>query len=58
MTQHERSKVLLPPMAMHAETTPCVVRGEGCYLYTEDGRKILDMASGIATNASATATPR
>ena len=51
MTQHERSKVLLPPMAMHAETTPCVVRGEGCYLYTEDGRKILDMASGIATNA-------
>ena len=51
MTQHERSKVLLPPMAMHAETTPCVVRGEGCYLYTDDGRKILDMASGIATNA-------
>ena len=51
MTQHERSKVFLPPMAMHAETTPCVVRGEGCYLYTEDGRKILDMASGIATNA-------
>ena len=58
MTQHERSKVLLPPMAMHAETTPCVVRGEGCYLYTEDGRKILDMASGIATNALAHCHPK
>jgi len=38
-------------MAMHDKSTPCVVKGEGCYLYTEDGRKILDFASGIATNA-------
>ncbi|WP_375426992.1 aspartate aminotransferase family protein [uncultured Sphingomonas sp.] len=27
------------------------VRGEGCYLYGEDGRKFLDFASGIAVNA-------
>ena len=50
-TQHERSQYTVPPMAMHSATTPCVVRGEGCYLYTEDGRKIIDMASGIAVNA-------
>ncbi|WP_369283322.1 aminotransferase class III-fold pyridoxal phosphate-dependent enzyme [Oscillibacter sp. GMB15532] len=51
MTQHERVQSLMPPMAMHDKSTPCVVKGEGCYLYTEDGRKILDFASGIATNA-------
>ncbi|MPM19394.1 5-aminovalerate aminotransferase DavT [bioreactor metagenome] len=51
MTQHERAQSLMPPMAMHDKSTPCVVKGEGCYLYTEDGRKILDFASGIATNA-------
>ena len=51
MTQHERCIPLMPPMALHSDTTPCVVKGEGCYLYPEDGRKILDMASGIATNA-------
>ena len=27
------------------------VRGEGCYLYGEDGTKALDMAAGIAVNA-------
>ena len=27
------------------------VRGEGCYLYGEDGSKALDMAAGIAVNA-------
>ena len=27
------------------------VRGEGCYLYGEDGTKALDMAGGIAVNA-------
>ena len=51
MTQNERLQKLMPPMALHADTTPCVVRGEGSYLYTEDGRKILDFASGIACNA-------
>ena len=51
MTQNERLQNLMPPMALHADTTPCVVRGDGSYLYTEDGRKILDFASGIACNA-------
>ena len=51
LTQNERSQATVPPMALHSATTPCVVKGEGCYLYTEDGRKILDMASGIAVNA-------
>ena len=51
MTQNERLQNLMPPMALHSDTTPCVIRGEGCYLYTEDGRKILDFASGIACNA-------
>lgn len=51
LTQNERSQITVPPMALHSATTPCVVKGEGCYLYTEDGRKILDMASGIAVNA-------
>lgn len=51
LTQNERSQATVPPMALHSATTPCVVRGEGAYLYTEDGRKILDMASGIAVNA-------
>ena len=27
------------------------VRGEGCYLFDEDGRRLLDFASGIAVNA-------
>ena len=28
-----------------------VERGEGCYLFTTDGRKYLDMFSGLAVNA-------
>ena len=51
MTQAERCKAVMPPMALHGDDAPCVVRGEGCWLYTEDGRKILDFASGIACNA-------
>jgi acetylornithine/N-succinyldiaminopimelate aminotransferase len=34
------------------------VRGEGCYLYGEDGRKFLDFASGIAVNALGHGHPR
>ena len=51
LTQNERSQATVPPMALHSAATPCVVKGEGCYLYTEDGRKILDMSAGIAVNA-------
>jgi len=47
MTFSERCKKVMPPVAARS-TDLGVVRGQGCYLYTEDGRKILDFASGIA----------
>lgn len=34
-----------------------VDRGEGCYLFTKDGRKYLDMFSGLAVNALGYAHP-
>ncbi len=34
-----------------------VVRGEGCYIYTSDGKKYLDMFSGLAVNALGYAHP-
>ena len=34
------------------------VRGEGCYLFDEDGRRFLDFASGIAVNALGHGHPR
>lgn len=34
-----------------------VERGEGCYLYTHDGKKYLDMFSGLAVNALGYAHP-
>ena len=34
------------------------VRGEGCYLYGEDGTQYLDMAAGIAVNALGHGHPR
>ncbi len=34
-----------------------VDRGEGCYLYTKDGRRYLDMFSGLAVNALGYAHP-
>lgn len=36
----------MPPMANRV-TDLGIVKGEGCYLYTDDGRKILDFAAGI-----------
>lgn len=29
---------------------PCAVRGQGCYLYTEEGRQVLDGCSGAAVS--------
>jgi 4-aminobutyrate aminotransferase len=37
----------MPPVAKRA-TKLGVVKGKGAYLYTEDGRKMLDFASGVA----------
>ncbi|MGN0144998.1 MAG: aspartate aminotransferase family protein [Clostridium sp.] len=44
---YERCKKVMPPVAGRA-TTIGVKKGEGVYLYTEDGRKIIDFASGVA----------
>lgn len=43
----ERCKKVMPPASGRA-TTLSVVKGEGCYLTTDDGKKILDFASGVA----------
>lgn len=48
-SMYERSKKVMPPVANRA-TTLGVVKGEGSYLYTETGEKILDFASGVAVN--------
>lgn len=48
-TMYERCKKVMPEAANRA-TTLGVVDSKGCYLYTEDGREILDFASGVAVN--------
>lgn len=44
---YERCMKVMPPVVKRA-TTMGVTKGEGCYLCSEDGRKILDFASGVA----------
>lgn len=44
---YERCMNVMPPVVKRA-TTMGVTKGEGCYLWSEDGRKILDFASGVA----------
>lgn len=46
-TLFERCQKVMPPVANRA-TQMGVVKGEGCYLTSEDGREILDFASGVA----------
>lgn len=48
-SMYERCMEVMPAVANRA-TTLGVVDSEGCYLYTEDGRKVLDFASGVAVN--------
>lgn len=48
-SMYERCKKVMPAVANRA-TTLGVVDSKGCYLYTDDGRKILDFASGVAVN--------
>jgi 4-aminobutyrate aminotransferase len=43
----ERAKKVLPPAAARS-TRLGVVKGQGSYLYGEDGQKYLDFASGVA----------
>lgn len=47
MTLAERAKKVMPPMANRV-TDLGIDHAKGCYLYTDDGREILDFASGIA----------
>lgn len=49
MSMYERCNRVMPAVANRA-TTLGVVDGEGSYVITEDGRKILDFASGVAVN--------
>ena len=42
---------ITPLMPVYPRCGVRPVRGEGCYLYGEDGAKYLDMAAGIAVNA-------
>lgn len=49
MSIYERCQKVMPAVANRA-TTLGVVDGEGCYVITEDGRKVLDFASGVAVN--------
>lgn len=44
---YERCMKVMPPVVKRA-TTMGVTKGDGCYLWSEDGRKILDFASGVA----------
>ncbi|MCD2347935.1 aspartate aminotransferase family protein [Clostridium guangxiense] len=44
---YERSLKVIPPVAGRA-TKLGVVKGKGSYLYTENGKKVLDFASGVA----------
>lgn len=46
-TLFERCQKVMPPVANRA-TQMGVTKGEGCYLTAEDGREILDFASGVA----------
>lgn len=48
-TMYERCCKVMPAAANRA-TKLGIVRGEGSYIYTDDGRKILDFASGVAVN--------
>ncbi len=48
-TMYERCQAVMPQVANRA-TALGAVSGKGCYITTEDGRQILDFASGVAVN--------
>lgn len=56
-TMYERCLEVMPAVANRA-THLGVVDSEGCYVYTEDGRKVLDLASGVAVNNLGNKNPR
>ena len=48
-SMYERCCDVMPQVANRA-TKLGVIDSEGCYLYTEDGSKVVDFASGVAVN--------
>ena len=48
-TLRERSAAVMPPMALH-DLPFGIDHAQGSWLYTDDGRKLLDFGSGIAVN--------
>ncbi|WP_455719443.1 aspartate aminotransferase family protein [Agathobacter sp.] len=48
-SMYERCCDVMPQVANRA-TKLGIIDSDGCYLYTEDGRKVLDFASGVAVN--------
>lgn len=47
---YERACKVIPPVGTARYTTLGVVKGEGSYLYTDAGRKLLDFVMGIGAN--------
>ena len=56
-SMYDRCMAVMPQVAARA-TKLGVVDSEGGYLYTEDGRKVLDLASGVAVNNLGAKNPR
>ncbi len=56
-TLYERAERVLTPAAGRA-TRIGVERGEGVYVYAEDGRRYLDFASGVAVTATGHCHPK
>lgn len=50
---------MFPPLLpTYNRTDVAFVRGEGCWLFAEDGSRYLDLGAGIAVNAFGNANPR
>ena len=49
-SMYERACKVIPPMGVARYTKLGVVKGQGTYLYTDDGRKLLDFVMGIGAN--------
>jgi 4-aminobutyrate aminotransferase len=57
MTNLPESAALLSPVWSHLSSL-VIERGEGCYLYTDDGRRYLDFTSGIGVTNTGHCHPR
>lgn len=48
--QELEAKYIINTYNRKADSTPCLVRGEGSYLWDDQGKKYLDFLSGLAVN--------